>query len=191
MKRSLVSSLVGFARRINLTEWDDDFPARFPQVFDCILDTDPNPDQTASELIGLLRRWSSQWLCVLGKQFKANGDALAKNLLPSNCLLRLVTASELPGSQSRDSPPEQFTHSEDYHTINFRGEPYTLTHTQAAVVRYLHENAERGTPDVSQDTILAEIESGAERLRDLFRDSPLWGTLIVKGKRRGHYKLNI
>ena len=51
-------------------------------MFDCVLDTDPDPDQTASNLIALLRRWSGEWLCVLAKQFKANSDALAKNLLP-------------------------------------------------------------------------------------------------------------
>ena len=59
------------------------------------------------------------------------------------------------------------------------------------MVAFLDKNAKRGTPEVSQHTILAEIESDAERLRDLFRDSPLWGTLIVPGERRGHYKLNI
>ena len=69
-KRSLVSSLVGFARRIKSTERADVLAARYPQVFDCILETDPDPDQTASELIGLLRRWSGEWLCVLSKQIE-------------------------------------------------------------------------------------------------------------------------
>ena len=191
LKRSLVTSLVGFARRINSTERNDDFSARFPQVFDCVLDTDPDPDQTASNLIALLRRWSGEWLDVLNAQVSQNSRVLAEGQLPPDSLLRLVAASEQVSSQSPDSPQEEFTASDGYHTVTFRGQSYTLTDSQAAVVGVLDKNAKRGTPDVNQHTVLAEIESDAERLRDLFRESPLWGMLIIQGERRGHYKLNI
>ena len=189
--RSLAVSLVRFARRVNSIERDEEFFDVFPQLHDCVLPNDPDFHKTAAKLIGLLRRWSREWIDVLDVQVSQNSRVLAEGQLPPDSLLRLVAASEQLSSQSPDSPQEVFTASDGYHTVEFNGQRYTLTDSQAAVVGVLDKNAKRGTPEVSQHTILAEIESDAERLRDLFRESPLWGMLIIQGERRGHYKLNI
>ena len=141
------------------------------------------------------RPWASsdvvELRSVLDSQLSQNSRALAEGQLPPDSLLRLVAANDRQESETPDSPPGVFAHSDDYISITFRGQSYTLTDSQAAAVRVLHENAKRGTPYVNQHTVLAEIESGAKRLRDLFRDSLLWDTLIVMGKRGGIYKLNI
>ena len=141
------------------------------------------------------RPWASsdvvELRSVLASQLSQNSRALAEGQLPPDSLLRLVAANDRQESETPDSPPAVFAHSDDYISITFRSQSYTLTDSQAAAVRVLHENAKRGTPYVNQHTVLAEIESGAKRLRDLFRDSLLWDTLIVMGKRGGIYKLNI
>ncbi len=68
---------------------------------------------------------------------------------------------------------------------------FFLNESQAHVLRILHHAAEQGTPDVGQQALLAEIESDANRLRDLFRDSPAWNTLIVPAKTKGAFGLNL
>ena len=80
-------------------------------------------------------------------------------------------------------------HSPDFRSVNWFGEVYSFTETQAAVVRVLWEAWERGTPDIG-DRVLRNASGGnADRLADIFRDSPTWGTLIVEGRTRGTHRL--
>ena len=68
---------------------------------------------------------------------------------------------------------------------------YTLTPLQAQVVRVLWEADAQGTPEVGQQFLLAEVESNATRLRDLFREGGgklAWGTLVIMA-RPGVYRL--
>ena len=87
----------------------------------------------------------------------------------------------------------RFTHSTDFRTIHYRGQRYELTSRQAQIVAYLYKEYQKGMPEVSQHTLLEELGTKQSMLRDAFRKSPLWGTLIVPGrsKRRGMYQLNL
>jgi hypothetical protein len=86
---------------------------------------------------------------------------------------------------------EDFRHSNDYRTIVYRGRQHTLTANQAHVVKLLHEAHEAGTPDLSQSSLLEELGTPNSRLRDTFKRSELWGTLIVPGGRRGTKRLDL
>lgn len=90
----------------------------------------------------------------------------------------------------RPPAPKDFNHSEDYRSVAFHGGTYTLTSRQAQVVQLLHEAQQRGQA-LSQDYILEKLETPASRLRDTFKESGLWGTLIVRGEKRGMYRLNV
>jgi len=84
--------------------------------------------------------------------------------------------------------------SSDFRSCRWGTEQFTFTAQQAACIRVLWESRQRGTPDLSQITVLAEVESAMAdsrkpRLRDLFRKHPAWGTMIVKGLARGTYRL--
>lgn len=92
-------------------------------------------------------------------------------------------ATRQPGSQA----PAR--HSSDFRSVHWFGTDCTFTGTQAAVVRLLWEAWEDGTPEVSQATLLEAADSSTERLRDLFRDSLAWGTMIVPGAHRGTFQL--
>ena len=83
-----------------------------------------------------------------------------------------------------------FKHSPDYRSIVFDGRQYTSTARQAQIIEMLHIAFASGTPDLSDSNILEEIESPNSRLRDSFRGSKLWGTLIVS-TRRGTRRLNL
>jgi hypothetical protein len=85
--------------------------------------------------------------------------------------------------------------STDFRSVRWYGDSYSLTPFEAIVVELLWKAMERGTPDVSQHTLLEALRtvtgSKAQRLMDLFRRSDAWGTLIVKGTTKGTYRLNV
>ena len=126
----------------------------------------------------------------LGRHLLENSRALAEHWRPISSLLRL--AADL-GTQSRDLQSQSglFTHSPAYRSVNLRGRPYFLTPLQAQVVQILHENFLNGTPDIGQHALLEMIETKQKRLRDVFRRTDAWGELIVPGKRKGTFRINV
>jgi hypothetical protein len=80
-------------------------------------------------------------------------------------------------------------HGPDFASVRWQGKPYQFSTLQSAAVRILWEAWENGTPDVRQETILTEIGSDANKLSDVFRDNPAWGSMIVPGGFRGTFRL--
>lgn len=79
-------------------------------------------------------------------------------------------------------------HSPDFRSVVWFGEPYTFTPTQAAIVEKLWEAWEDDCPGVGQVALLEAVGSDSNRLRDVFKDHPAWGTMIVSGA-KGMYRL--
>ena len=81
-------------------------------------------------------------------------------------------------------------HSPDFRSVRWFGTEFTFTTTQAACIKILWENWERGTPVISEVTILDEAGSSGDRLRDVFRKGkhPAWGPLI-KPAQKGAFQL--
>jgi hypothetical protein len=84
----------------------------------------------------------------------------------------------------------RFQHSADYRSISFDGQHYTNTSRQAQIIEILHIAFLSGTPDLSDSHILEALDSPSSRLRDSFKGSELWGTLIISN-RRGTRRLNL
>jgi hypothetical protein len=94
-------------------------------------------------------------------------------------------------SQESDSQ-SGFTHSPDFHSVSLSGEQFSLTSKQAQVVQILFEAYQNGTPEVGQAYILEELGSASGRLQDSFRSrKEAWGKLIIPGKTKGTYRLNL
>ncbi|HDZ20161.1 hypothetical protein LCGC14_0017170 [marine sediment metagenome] len=83
------------------------------------------------------------------------------------------------------------THSPTYRSVNWYGETYTFTGNQAACVKTLWEAWGNGTPDIADDHMLDKAGIETKRLRDVFRNHPAWGTMIVQGKTKGTHRLNL
>jgi hypothetical protein len=102
--------------------------------------------------------------------------------------------SEIDSSHSEnafsESTPE-FRHSEDFRTINHQGQEYHLTLNQAQVVERLLAAHENKTPEVHQDTLLVNLGIYSKRVRDVFKNSSAFGTLVIKGERKGNFRLNL
>ena len=93
-----------------------------------------------------------------------------------------------------DAAPDrtQAAHNEDFHTVHWFGTEYHFTHTQAACVKALWQAWLDGTPEVSGQTILEAADSSSNRLSQVFgRNQPAWRTMIVRGEKKGTYRLNV
>ncbi len=110
-------------------------------------------------------------------------------------MLDFITASwpTVAPAYTRTKVADDFHMSEDSRTAVLHGVSYVLTPRQAQVVDVLYENYKQGMPELSQERILDRIGSESDKLtlRDIFRNSDAWNTLIVSGSRRGMYRLNI
>lgn len=84
-----------------------------------------------------------------------------------------------------------FRHSRDYRTVVLGGQEFNLTPTEAFIIRMLHEEYLDDTPDLGQDTILAELGVNIKRLRDCFSNRITWQALVKKGETKGSFRLNI
>jgi hypothetical protein len=87
-------------------------------------------------------------------------------------------------------PPSPLAHhSLDFRSVHWFGRDYYFTAGQAACVKRLWEAWEQGYQEVGQAAILEDARLFSERLVDLFKGHPAWGTMIVPGKLKGAYRL--
>jgi len=101
------------------------------------------------------------------------------------------TAEQSVVSQKNDSQ-SGFTHSPDFRSVSLRGEQFSLTLMQAQAVQILFEAYQNETPEIGQAYILEELGSPSGRLQDIFRSrKEVWGKLIIPGKTKGTYRLNL
>jgi len=97
-----------------------------------------------------------------------------------------------PGDRQSRLPKEPlFSPSDDYRSVRFDGNEYLLTLNQSKIVRCLHDAHARKHPNVAKARLLSAIGSETSEIRDSFRKSPLWKTLVVSGGRRGTYRLKL
>jgi 7-cyano-7-deazaguanine synthase in queuosine biosynthesis len=189
--RTLAVSFVRFATQICENDETALF-IRFPQLGDCILPADPEPERTAHELVALLKRHAAGVLGVMESLAALHTADLASGRLPPNSLLASVASGRTPVevSEPPDDEDEDFRHSPDFTTVVSKGTPYSLTPQQAQIVKLLNQAYENKAPELSQAYILAELKLPGTQLRDTFKKSEAWGRLVVRGRRRSTYRLN-
>lgn len=84
---------------------------------------------------------------------------------------------------------DECTYGPGFRSVLWFGTKYAFTSYQAACVKILWEAWENKTPDVGDATLLAESGSESKRLKDVFKDRPAWGTMIVSGETKGTHRL--
>ena len=179
--RTTAISYVRWARHIERLT-DDQILVEYPELLDA-----PNPGRAAAELeayVDLIRRHSKSVLTVLGRRLAASATSLARGELPSGSLL-VMTASE-----SDTGPPTEFSHSESYQSVQWRGETFTSTPAQATVIGNLHKAHEQGIQWVATRDALNGADTASIRMSDVFKHSPAWKRLVIAG-RPGQYRLDL
>lgn len=86
-----------------------------------------------------------------------------------------------------------FVCSNDYTSVRLYGKRFLLAPRQAAVVEMLHHAHGSGAPELHWRQIkerLASLDYYPARMRDVFRNSPEWRSLVVSSG-KGFYRLNL
>lgn len=87
-----------------------------------------------------------------------------------------------------------FKNSTDFRTVTATI-TFTLTEDQAKCIEYLRREQKRGITEVSGDEILCNTDivekNYKKKMKEVFKRSPAWGTLILQGSKRGYYRLGI
>ncbi len=110
---------------------------------------------------------------------------------------RKITRAPPALAVSRSSPAPQpartattLTYSDDFRTVSAGKHEWHFTFNQSRIVERLVAALQRRTPELSQSALLEALDISSERLRDLFKKSSAWKTLIVQGEKRGTYRIN-
>lgn len=134
----------------------------------------------------------------LDEYYRKLNEQRSAELLEHERKLAEIPAARVAAVPSRSRATQDvtsesvFVASLDYRTVRFKGKEYGLTRNQAAIVKILHEAHLRGTPGVGTHALSDAIEAETSRVRDSFKNSPLWRTLIIPVRKpRGTYKLNL
>jgi hypothetical protein len=110
---------------------------------------------------------------------------------PSDTAAASSNSADSLGVGIHVSPDGKFSASPDYCTVRFNEAEYTLTPSQSRMMQVLWEAWESGYPAVAKDRLaVAGRDDEEKRVRDTWRGSGLWGTLIVR-PRTGRYQLNL
>jgi len=94
------------------------------------------------------------------------------------------------------APPEDpaskiiFDHADDYSWIKWKGTRFRLSKRRAAVIEMLHRAYLAHSQILSWDQISRRLQNPSATMSDLFKDSPLWKTLVIEVG-HGLYRLNI
>jgi hypothetical protein len=141
----------------------------------------------------ICRLAETDWMAEQGdwtERHQAVGLRILADLAHDTELIRkhdagLVATENLEAGQTLPSA----RHSTDFRSVYWFGTDYTFTATQAACVAALWTAWENGTPDVSQEHVLAQAGAESQRLSDVFSGHSAWKTLIVAGGSKGAYRL--
>ncbi len=108
---------------------------------------------------------------------------------------QLESAQTVASGYSTDGMTQQaasFRQIADYRQVWINSVDFTLTRTQAKVVKLLREAQLRGDPWQFGQRVLADAGSGSTRMVHVFRahKAPPW-SVLTESDGRGHYRLNI
>lgn len=159
-----------------------------------LLQTWPDADEVLAE-ITLEHTWA---IDAREKVRKLNGDNPTPAPSDKGRAAPLKQQSKAEGGEplaaappaAPEAPPTA-RHSADFRSVHWFGAKHSFTPTQAACVKLLWEAWENRTPEVGQEWILQhpDVESESKRLVDLFKVHAAWGTMIVKGRTDGSFRL--
>jgi hypothetical protein len=148
------------------------------------------------------REGRNLWYLVLARSRGRDGDKnaalvgwarwLASACEPGQCIEQKSSEPPLAGSTATPTrlDPALFRHGPDYRDCTWNGERFTLTTTQAACVQTLWEERDKGTLELSQQYILEKSGAESQQLKDVFKKSTAWGTMIVRGSTQGSFRLS-
>ena len=149
-------------------------------IIDCVLEA-IKPTNFTEEM----KKWCPFPFTDDGVAFKIYKERRFHSL---TTVSREVTDQEL--SMILAGMVKDITPSGDYSEVKQGKSTYYFTPMQASAVRYMHERHKNGDGIIYQQEILDYVKCESSYLKNLFKDSTAWGTLIIRTK-NNYYKLDI
>ncbi len=182
-KITLAESYIRTMTEINELD-ESGFSSKFPQMNLALRSLPGSTSENAQSIYDLYKRQAAHVLKVMDHATKENAPRLLRREIPETSMLAMAIGVASTSSTG-------FKASDDYACVSWQGEVIEFSPIQAQIIKTLHEHYERGTPSVSQHYLLDQVDSDSSRLRDLFRRSNAWNTLVVESTRRGNFRLNL
>ena len=134
----------------------------------------------------------AEWLALARRVRTRTREELLSLKTKENRPDTLVAAQQDTPFPTPSNNPEgdTFSASEDYRSVRFNGKLHVTTKYQAIMIKVMHQAYIAKHPDVGAMPLLAAIENETSDVRNTFKNSPLWKTLVVC-KRKGTYRLNL
>ncbi|MBZ5525708.1 MAG: hypothetical protein LAP21_26100 [Acidobacteriia bacterium] len=129
---------------------------------------------------------------AFGRTSDALKDAVAKNvasLLPDGTGVGRVGSDDAQVGIGSASVSPLLDVSADGACVNWKGGVFLCTKRQAIVMLLLYSAWKKNQPAVWKMTLLGAAESETSDMKSIFKDSPLWQTLVVSGEKKGTYLL--
>lgn len=93
-----------------------------------------------------------------------------------------------PDLNSESAPLFQLT--KDFRTVKVKQSEYKVSPTQGRVINRMWEYLNKGIHQVHQDTLLEDLGVYSNKMKDVFKNSPLWKSL-VRPAGKGFYRLDL
>jgi sulfur relay (sulfurtransferase) DsrC/TusE family protein len=91
-----------------------------------------------------------------------------------------------------DNIGDIFRYSDDFCSIYFKGENFTLTNEQAKIIMVLYLAYKNKTPSVTIKHVMESLGKKTGKHQDIFRSNKkAYKALVTQGERKGTLKLNI
>ena len=126
----------------------------------------------------------------------SNLHNLKSNISPENAIVSQSEPNLKSDSHSDQNPDlksesePSFQQTEDFRTVKVKQLEYHVSFTQGRVVNRMWEHLKKGINQVHQDTLLEDLGVYSRKMKDVFKKSSAWKTLVVPvGK--GFYRLNL
>ncbi len=118
---------------------------------------------------------------------------LKSDISPTNAMVphsesNLRMDSQNPFSELKSEPDFHLT--EDFRTVKVKQLEYHVSPTQGRVINRMWEYLKKGMKQVHQDTLLEDLGVCSKKMKDVFKKSPLWKTIVVPAG-KGFYRLNL
>ena len=138
------------------------------------------------------------FLVVSRKNLQGSSKSSSHLLSYLDSVLTIIETWFTTNQFQNDLKVNRLFHSDDFRSVQIRGDNYTLTESQSIVIKYLYEQFLRNTPEVTSSKIIDVVDeergtfTSNKRLIDIFKtNKDAYKSLILKSSNKSLQRINI
>ena len=138
------------------------------------------------------------FLVVSRKNLQGSSKSSSHLLSYLDSVMTIIETWFTTNQFQNDLKVNRLFHSDDFRSVQIRGNNYTLTESQSIVIKYLYEQFLRNTPEVTSSKIIDVVDeergtfTSNKRLIDIFKtNKDAYKSLILKSSNKSLQRINI